>query len=152
MIRVNNPKDGYDATRVGYKYHMNDIAASMGLGNLEVIDKRLARVKDIANIYFNELKNCPVELMRYNKDRTSSYWLFPVLVQNRADFIRKMKDNNIPVSVVHLGIDKNSIFGGKKMDLVNQRYWDEHQIHLPINDELTDEDVSKVIETIKSGW
>jgi hypothetical protein len=63
--------------------------------------------------------------MRYRSDRESSYWLYPLLVEKRIDFINKMKDNGIPVSVVHLGIDKNMIFGGKDYSLVNQRYFDE---------------------------
>ncbi len=142
----------YDAFKIGYKYHMNDIAASMGIGNLEIIDEKLRRLRRIAYRYFTELENTDVELMNYKNDRGSSFWLFPLLVRKRNDFIRKLKDNGIPTSVVHLGIDKNSIFGGKREDLINQRYWDEHQIHIPINDSLTDEDVTKVIETIKSGW
>jgi perosamine synthetase len=143
----------YDATNIGYKYHMNDIAASIGLGNLEALDNKLKRIKDIANIYNNELKNVGgIRLMNYKSDRESSYWLYPIFVENRIDFINKLKRNNIPTSVVHLGIDKNTIFGGKDYSLVNQRYFDDNQIHLPINDSLTDDDINNIIKTIKQGW
>ena len=33
----------YDATNIGFKYHMNDLAASLGIGNLVSIDSKLKR-------------------------------------------------------------------------------------------------------------
>jgi perosamine synthetase len=143
----------YDITHVGFKYHMNDIASSIGLGNLEVIDDKLRRVQSIAKIYRESLQNVPgLKLMDYKNDRESSYWLFPMLVERRVDFINKLKDNNIPSSVVHLGIDKNTLFGGKDYSLINQRYFDDNQIHIPIHDKLSDEEIDKIIGVIKKGW
>ena len=40
-----------DVTEAGYKYHMSDITASIGLGNLEVIDKEIKRRKRLMEIY-----------------------------------------------------------------------------------------------------
>jgi perosamine synthetase len=143
----------YDVKNVGYKYHMNDLAASLGIGNLLSIDDKLLRIKSIANRYENELlDNDGLKMMSYKSDRESSYWLFPLIVEDRINFINKLKDNCIPTSVIHLGIDKNTIFGGKDMSLSGQRYFDDNQIHIPINNDLTDEDVDKIIHTIKSGW
>lgn len=143
----------YDAVNVGYKYHMNDISASIGLGNLETINEKLNKIKNISQIYFDELSNINgLKLMEYKKDRESTFWLFPLLVEDRNKFINKMKLSNIPVSVVHQGIDKNSIFGGKRMDLTNQRYFDDNQIHIPIHDNLTETQIKKIIKTIKEGW
>jgi perosamine synthetase len=141
----------YDAENIGYKYHMNDIAASLGIGNLEKIKEKLKRIKKIADTYTKELKNINnIKLMDYDINRTSSYWLYPILVEDRKHFIEKMKNEKIPVSVVHLGIDKNRIFGGKNNKLVNQRIFDDKQIHLPINSDLTDEQVLHIINTIKN--
>jgi perosamine synthetase len=143
----------YDATNIGFKYHMNDIAASLGIGNLSTIDSKINRIKEIASTYRNYLSKIPgLKLMDYKDDRESSYWLFPLLVDKRIDFIKKLKEKNIPTSVIHLGIDRNTIFGGKRMDLINQRYFDDNQIHIPIHAELTDEDIEMIINTVKSGW
>jgi len=142
----------YDAINIGYKYHMNDIAASLGIGNLEKINEKLLKIKNIAKIYENELNNVKgIKLLDYKTDRTSSYWLFPILVEDRNNFIKKLKSENIPVSVVHQGIDKNSIFGGTNYELINQRWFDDNQIHIPIHNELNDDDVYKIIKTIKNG-
>jgi perosamine synthetase len=121
----------YDAINVGFKYHMNDLAAAIGLGNLTIIDEKLSYIKKIAKIYESELSDIKgLKLLNYKKDRESSYWLFPVFVEDRIKFIKKLKSENIPTSVVHLGIDKNTIFG----------------------DKIFEEDVQKIIKVIKSGW
>ncbi|MEM3101651.1 MAG: DegT/DnrJ/EryC1/StrS family aminotransferase, partial [Candidatus Nitrosotenuis sp.] len=41
----------YDATHVGYKLHMNDISAAIGLGNLEDFHLSLKRRREIADYY-----------------------------------------------------------------------------------------------------
>lgn len=143
----------YDAKTIGYKYHMNDISASLGIGNLEKINLKLEKIKSVAQFYKNHLNNINgLTLMKYEENRQSSYWLFPLIVENREEFIVKMKSNNIPVSVVHMGIDKNSIFGGVNYELTNQRIFDKNQIHIPIHDNLTDENISHIVNTIKEGW
>jgi perosamine synthetase len=123
------------------------------LGNLETIDDKFLRINEIAQYYNENLKNVSgLTQMKYNSDRKSSYWLYPLLVENRIEFIKKLKSLNIPTSVVHLGIDKNTIFGGINEELANQRFWDSNQIHIPINDELTDDDIIKIVSIIKEGW
>ena len=143
----------YDATNVGFKYHMNDLAASLGIGNLSKIDEKLSRIADIAKRYETEFRDVAgIELMKYEENRESSYWLFPMLVEDRIGFINKLREREIPTSVIHLGIDKNTVFGGKDFSLEGQRIFDEKQIHIPIHADLTDEDINLIVDIIKSGW
>jgi perosamine synthetase len=143
----------YNSDELGFKYHLNDIGAAIGIGNLNSIENKLSRYKEIANIYNKELNNISgLKLFNYKQDRESTYWLFGFHVENRNNFINKLKYNNIPCSVVHLGIDKNHIFGGKDSSLINQRLFDDTQINIPIHDALTDEDINLIINTIKNGW
>lgn len=44
-------KGDTDLKEAGYKYHMSDITASIGLGNLRSIDKVIAHRKKLANFY-----------------------------------------------------------------------------------------------------
>lgn len=142
----------FDVTDIGYKFHMNDIAASIGLGNLETLNYRLAWRQGTAWQYRQQLKNVPgLTLLEEDSHRTSAYWLFTVLVERREDFIRAMQDRNIPVSVVHQRIDKYSVFGGP-YDLPGQKVFDEKHICLPIHDELSMEEAESVVAAIKTGW
>lgn len=143
----------YDVNTIGFKYHLNDIAAALGIGNLEDIQNILQRRREIASRYYTELINIPgIKLLNYKNDRQSAYWLFTLLVENRDDFIEALQKNNIPSSVVHLRIDKNSIFGGITPGLSNQEMFNERQISIPVHQALSDEDIELIINTIKKGW
>ncbi len=142
----------YDITQLGYKYHMNDLAAALGLGNLEDCTIILESRKKIASIYRKKLSNIAgLKLLSYSDDRESSYWLFTILVEKREDFIRKLQEHGIPSSVVHLRIDHNSVFGGLK-NLPNQEKFNRMQVSIPIHQGLTFFDIELIIKTIKSGW
>lgn len=143
----------YDAIHVGYKYHMNDIAASIGLENLKIVDYKLARIRNIADYYNEQLNDIPgLYLPDYSPDRKSSYWLYPMRVDRREDFINRMKECSIPVSVVHQGIHKNTIMGGAESNLAVQSVFDDTQIHIPIHDELEYEQINYIVRKIKGGW
>ena len=142
----------YDISAVGFKYHMNDFAAALGIGNLSDFKPRLERRQQIAKTYRENLENVPgLQLLKYEPDRTSAYWLFTLFVERREDFIRKLSEKGIPTSVVHLRIDHNSVFGGRR-DLPEQAKFDEKQISIPVHEGLKPEDVDLIIRTITSGW
>lgn len=143
----------YNAENIGYKYHMNDLAASVALGNLFEFEKMQARINMISTIYNNELENVPgLKLPKYNKNHKSAYWLYTTFVENRENFIRALKERGVPTSVVHRRIDKNSIFGGLREDLYNQAIYDNVQICIPIHANLKDEEVEIIVKSIKKGW
>jgi perosamine synthetase len=143
----------YNIDTIGYKYHMNDLAAALGLGNLDGFPERQSHRQNIASTYRQQLKDVPgLQLLRSETDRKSSYWLFTILVENREDFIRKLNEHEIPASVVHLRIDHNSIFGGIKNELVGQSEFNQKQVSIPIHENLSQIDVEHIISTIKTGW
>jgi perosamine synthetase len=145
-------RDG-DIDAVGYKYHMNDLAAAVGLGNLAGFRERLSRRRAIAGVYRRALDGVPgLTLLRSDDGRESSEWLFTLLVERRAAFVRVLKARGIPTSVVNRRIDRYTVFGGIRPELTGQSYFDEHQISLPLHSGLTDDDVQRVIAAVRAGW
>lgn len=143
----------YDLNLLGFKYHMNDYAAALGISNLVSFKKRLQQRLDVAKFYDEELSSVSgIKLFKYSKQIKSSYWLYGFHVENRDEFINHMKKNGVATSVVHQRIDKYKIFGGIRHDLINQLKFDESQIHIPIH-EMVDLDVAKkIVDNIKQGW
>src|SRR5262249_46295245 len=103
----------YDLGSVGFKYHMNDVAAAIGLGNLADYPARLAKLRQLAAHYRHQLRGIAgLQLLDYQNDRESAYWLLTVKVDRRGDLLRKLREFEIPASVVHQRIDRMTIFGG----------------------------------------
>lgn len=143
----------YDIANVGYKYHLNDYAAALGLANLEGFKERVQQRRKYAQIYDDALGNIAgIQLFERKPDRESSYWLYGFHVEKRENFIGAMKERGITASVIHQRIDRNSLFGGINPELTNQTKFDATQIHIPMHDALTDDNVEYIIDSIKKGW
>lgn len=142
----------YNVKDVGFKYHLNDYSAALGLSNLNNFLERLAYVRWIDNFYREKLKDVSgITLFRQDKDRKSACWLFGIHTDSREEFISKMKRHGIPVSVVHRRIDRNEVFGRISEELEVQKLFDLTQIHLPIHPNLTIENVEYIVQQIKAG-
>lgn len=140
----------YDLKEIGYKYHLNNYACALGLANLQGYNERLQKRIKIAEFYKSELKNLKeLQLFKEEPDCRSAYWLFGFHTNNRIDMIRKLKEKNVPSSVVHQRIDKYSIFGGADLSLKNQTKFDDTQLHIPIHDAIDMEKAEYIVDVIK---
>lgn len=102
-----------DIPEFGYKWHMNDVNATIGLAQLGYIDWLISRHRDNAAYYDEQFwrrdlfRTSPLE---YAKDRLSSYWLYTVLVDNPVGFRRHMADYGVQVSPAHKRNDGHTCF------------------------------------------
>jgi len=143
----------YDIWEVGYKYHMNDIAATIGLEQLKSFDSIFLRRAQIAKIYRQELEGVPaITLLENKNDRVHANWLFAMHVKRRTKFAEVMHSKGIEVAVHNWRNDKYTIFGGLRKDLPNTEKVDKTLICIPLHPKLSDEDIDYIINSIKEGW
>lgn len=131
--RFNNRSDNtgerlYNLNTIGYKYHMNNIAAAIGMGQLPTLKNKIQYNQAIAE-YYNKLLDKKIETS-YSCE--SSYWFYPIMVNERNTLIRTLYEQGYESSVVHQGIDRNKIFGGINKQLKQQRIFEDHFLALPI--------------------
>jgi perosamine synthetase len=142
----------YDVTELGFKYHLNDIHAAIGLAQLRRLDKDNARRAEIAARYRSGLGGVPgVRLLRQSGDRTGSNHLCCILVEKRDALVLKLKSAGIETGVHYR---RNDLYRIYRCDdgLVNaERFW-QSALSLPMHLLLTDEQVDYVIGQIKGGW
>lgn len=143
----------YDISMLGFKYHLNDYGAALGLANIIDMKERLEWLRAKARYYREALQNVVgLQLWDAPSDRESAWWLFGIHVEKRLEFIKALADRGVTASVVHQRIDRNSLFGGIDKTLVNQKRFDETQIHIPLHSGMNDEQAEQVIEAVKKGW
>ncbi|MDG7018268.1 MAG: DegT/DnrJ/EryC1/StrS family aminotransferase [Nitrososphaerota archaeon] len=142
----------FDITEIGYKIHMNDIAAAIGLTQLNHLAEIVTRRTFIAKRYREELEGLEgIELMENRDDRQSSNWLFSLHVKKRLSFAKAMWDSGIEVSVVNWRNDKYTVFGGLRQDLPNTDKLYQDYLAIPMHNKLSDDDVERVIAAVKSA-
>lgn len=137
----------------GYKYHMNDVCATIGLNNMEATDHNLATTINNANYYNTEMANLDgVKLTQVASDRQSSYWLYTVMVENRSEFCHMMGSKGISVSRVHERNDKHPCTSDYCSFLPKLEEVIKKQICLPVGWWVTTEQREYIVECIKGGW
>ena len=143
----------FDITEVGFKYNMTDVEANIGIAQLKHLDELLARRAAVAKRYMEELARVPqIELFESRTDRVSANWLFGLHVKkNRLGFAKKMYESGIEVSIVNWRNDKYTAFGGMRKDLPNTDRLHEDYIAIPLHHRLSDDDVSRIIRTVKAS-
>lgn len=143
----------FKVEEAGFKYHMNDVTATMLSIQLDDLEKVNARRRAIVERYRRSLNNVTgLTLLDKKQDRESGNWLFTILVDRREDFGKMMKSNGIETHMVHVRCDVYPVFGGKRLNLPAMNEVEPKYVSIPLHQGLSDEEVDKVIATIKKGW
>lgn len=143
----------FKVEEAGFKYHMNDVTAAMLSIQLDDLEKVNSRRREIAGKYYASLGNVRgLTLLKRESDRESGNWLFTVLVDRRDDFVKMMRAAGVETHMVHIRCDVYPIFGGKRLDLPAMNEVEPRYVSIPLHQGLSDEEVDKVISTIKKGW
>lgn len=146
------PRLENDITEAGYKYGMNNVLATIGLTQLQCIDRNVYRYIENGKFYDEQLKNISgVTLIPYYEDIEPSYWLYTIKVERREDFITMMEQNGIAASPLHLRSDRHSVFKSTSI-LPNLDIFYNEFVHIPCGWWVSDEDREKIIAIIKKGW
>ena len=142
-----------DITIQGYKYHMNNVNATIGLIQLENIEVLVQKYIDNGKYLDQALKNINgVELIEYYPNTEPSYWLYTLKVKNRQGFVKKMADHGIMASELHKRNDLHTYLNDHPTQLPNLDSFYSEMVHIPCGWWVTKQDCDKMVSIIKSGW
>lgn len=152
MDRKNRPADlrcEEDIKEYGYKFHMNDVAAAIGIEQLKYVSDNIGKHCANAERYneaFGDLGT--VRILRYKNDRISSCWLYTLRVKDRSGFIEDMNASGIAASKVHTRNDRYSIFKDSLVGLPGVDEFEAEHVCIPVGWWLTEDDIRRVIDTV----
>jgi dTDP-4-amino-4,6-dideoxygalactose transaminase len=138
----------------GFKYHMNDINATIGLTNLRYLIKNNILEKYIRNgIYYNENLNniFGIELFNYNNNNKVPYWIYTikVLFNRKKEFIEFMKEKGIVVSQVHARNDFHSCLLKYRTKLNNLDNIEKQIVSIPVGFWINENERKYIVDCIK---
>lgn len=143
-----------DITFQGYKYHMNNVNACVGLVQLKEIDTIVEAYISNGKYLDENLKGIKgVELLSYYPNSEPSYWLYTIKVENRERLIKKFAENGIMASELHKRNDLHTFLNDfPDTQLPNLDSFYSKMLHLPCGWWVTKEDCDKMITILKEGW
>ena len=125
----------------GYKMYMNSIQAQICLNNFKIFEEKMSSLQNLVNIYNRELG--------YNN---SSSHLYRIEVIDNQKFINKMKENGVVCGVHYSALHLNAVYNnGNEFICPKSEKLQSRTVSLPMNEDLSDDDISYVIKKVKEN-
>ena len=125
-----------DFYELGYKYHMNDISAAIGRGNLKVVDRLIAHRKRLMKVY-----------AKYGF--IANIWFSVGFSDKRSRLIKYCRSRGIELGIHHFRNDKYTAFEGKRLKLPNMDWLEDKYYLLPMNQTISIKDAKYIGKTIR---
>ncbi|MDE8033237.1 aminotransferase class I/II-fold pyridoxal phosphate-dependent enzyme [Erysipelothrix rhusiopathiae] len=148
----------YEHNEVGYNYRLSNVLAGIGRGQMRVLDKRVARKKEIFKRYKDGLGDLEgISFMPENEWSNNNYWLSSIIVKNAKisalDVIIALEKENIESRPVWKPMHLQPVFS--EYDFISVDNQDiskdlfEHGVCLPSDTKMSELDQETVIEIIR---
>lgn len=138
-----------DPLEWGWKFHMNNVNAAIGLANLEQLPTVLQRCRAIAGRYREALRGrVTLREEPVRAGAVSAQWLYTALARDSDTFIKFMAERGIECGRVHGRNDTKTIFAGSQRALPGVDSFDARHVCLPCRAGLSDADVERVCSAI----
>ena len=131
-----------DITEAGYKHHMNNVTAAIGLTAIPALPKLKAKITRLQTRYHQLLKNIPdLKLIGGSP--------FLIHTQHRDELRQYLAANEIEAGLGHRRNDMYTVFGGKRLNLPNMNRFEKTYLLLPCRANMKVKNVEFICAAIK---
>jgi len=154
----------YEHSQIGYNYRMSNICAGIGRGQMEVLDDRVARRREIYNIYKAEFGNIDgITFLDEPEGFYSNRWLTTVLIDrevlgiDREEIRKALEKRNIESRPLWKPMHMQPVFADclNYLDRTSEKLF-EKGLCLPSGSNMTSDNLDKLIlflnETLGKGY
>jgi dTDP-4-amino-4,6-dideoxygalactose transaminase len=150
----------YDVVFPGFKYNLTDMAASLGLVQMPKLEGWLARRAEIWSRYDEAFSNLPlIRPLAPEPDTVHARHLYILQIDDHAPvsrdrFMAEMHKRGIGTGVHYRALHAHPYYS-ERFNLRPEQFPNAHQIgertvSIPLTPKLTDDDVSRIIASVRS--
>ena len=126
---------------------MNQVAASIGIAQMEHLPRIVARHRENGMFFDQALGDAPgLTILRRPAEARSAYWVYTFLAPERDRLLGRLRRDGIQASRVHLRNDVYTAFGSGPEDLPGVREFSARCLSVPCGWWVTDEERSRIAD------
>ena len=143
----------YYHDEIGYNYRLTNVAAAIGVGQMEQLPDFVKRKHEIMNFYINNLGGIgDISFQKVNEGINPNWWLFTIKTKNQKEILKKLNEQKMQsrpfwIPMNQLPMFKNDVYITKN-DVSNHIY--QHCLSIPCSTNIKDEDMASICNVIKS--
>ena len=121
----------YIHDEIGYNYRLTNLAAALGVAQMENIQLFIDKQRYLAKKYEVFFKDTNIEFIKEPKDSKSNYWLNAVILKDgktRDEFLKYTNDNGIMARPIWRLMNKLDMFKGAQTGNMDNSKWLEDRV------------------------
>ena len=142
--RKESGKDNFEVFGINLKF--TDLQAVIGIEQMKKIDYRVNKMKELYNLYYNELKDHVIMRPPLNEEWIP--WFVDIFTDKREELVSFLKKHKISTRPVYGEINKTKMYYNNET-FVNSNYVSKNGLFLPSYITLTNDDVIHICKLIK---
>jgi len=141
----------YWVNELGYKYHMHDISAAIGLEQLKRLEENNRKRRALVERYNEAFQpHAWIETPPEQEGARSSWHIYHIKVPGRDRLIAHLKRRGIAPGVHYYPLHLHPYYAGLRAQCpIAEEIW-KRVLSLPLFPDLTDEEIGRVIEAVIS--
>ena len=149
-LRHQGQKSRYEYAMVGYNYRMTDIAAAIGIAQLNKLHSRTEKRITNAAFFNKEFASAGIEVPYVPDGYKHVYHQYTIRVQNRDSVIEKLTDMGVGSGVYYpMGLHElGPMAGFRKGSLPEVEKASQEVLSLPVHPGLSGEELATVAEAV----
>ena len=141
-----------DIITPGYKYNMTNVSAVVGLAQLEIIDRRIARHKSNGSYFDNHISKIGgLSITQFEHHATPSYWLYTVLSDDSNDVEARLTSIGVAASKLHRPNHLHTVFAQNANHLPGVESFYRRMTHIPCGWWVSNGNRTKIVEALAKG-
>ncbi len=140
----------YQVKTQGFRYHMSNINAAIGLAQLKKLDSFIARRQEICRKYDRAFGGIPaINCLPINYDNVAPH-IYVILLKNggRNDLMEYLKNHKIETGINYVPNHLQPFYSNEAVSLPETEKAYEEILTLPLHCGLSDDDVTFVIQSV----
>jgi len=139
-----------DVLEYGYKFHMNDICATIGIEQLKHVDEIIDGHINNQRYYDRALRGIKgVKIIEKPEVSKSSSWLYTLHIEKRDLFSTWMSEQGVMTSRVHERNDKHTTFAESLCELPGVDIFNATQVSIPVGWWISEADRECIVDKIQ---
>lgn len=145
----------YYHDEIGYNYRLTNVAAAIGLAQMEQLDHFIEKKHRIKDFYINNLKNIgDIKFQHIKSNVKSNWWLFTIRSEKQKILLKSLNEKKLQsrpfwIPMNELPMFKDDIFFNEKN--ISQKIYNS-ALSIPCSTNITDSEMSQVLDCIKNHF